>query len=497
MPLSLKIVTFKGQPFNRDENVIFDKSGGTVGRSDENTLVLPDPEKFVSRRHASITFENGQYILSDSSLSGTYVNTQEEPIGNKALPLVHAMRLRMGEYEILVSITADHDQFASNSDAFMPYEAPNSNAFPVDTLNNSLLASDNLLDPFGHSDDPFNSFATGSESSLLFPQDNFLSTSDKDPSNFNGIMHENIASIHDSFIPAAPITNPYTSNEIPDDFNFEDLFNTQADDHSHLHSSATNVPDVGTLNTVNTGEFDFFSNAEVNQPISSEAPLRSVKPAIETVAIPDNLHKKPVEIQARPLMPTLSDAELFTAFLKGAGLENKNIKPENAIEKMHLIGSMFRHLVNGAVAVLRSRTEFKSQFRVTMTTIKTVDNNPLKFSVTTDEAACHLLNNGQGGFKRSIEAIDEGFNDIVSHQMAMQAGIQAALAELFTKFDPRLIEKQFEEGLVLQKKSKCWEKYVNLYPGIVEQMTEDFFGETFAEAYEKQMKRLSGIRSEK
>jgi predicted component of type VI protein secretion system len=81
--------------------------------------------------------------------------------------------------------------------------------------------------------------------------------------------------------------------------------------------------------------------------------------------------------------------------------------------------------------------------------------------------------------------------------MAMQAGIQAALVVLFRKFDPRLIEKQFEAGLVLQKKSKCWEKYVNLYPEIVEQMTEDFFGEAFAEAYEKQMKRVAGGRTEK
>jgi type VI secretion system protein len=164
---------------------------------------------------------------------------------------------------------------------------------------------------------------------------------------------------------------------------------------------------------------------------------------------------------------------------------------------MRLIGSMFRRLVEGTVAVLRSRTEFKSQFRVTVTTIKTADNNPLKFAVTTDDTVCRLINDGQGGFKHSMTAIDEGYSDIMSHQMAMQAGIQAALAELFSRFDPKLIEKQFEEGLVLQKKSKCWDKYVNLYPGIVEQMTDNFFGEAFAEAYEKQMKRLAGTQSKK
>ena len=158
---------------------------------------------------------------------------------------------------------------------------------------------------------------------------------------------------------------------------------------------------------------------------------------------------------------------------------------------------MFRKLVEGTVAVLRSRTEFKSQFRVSMTTIKTSNNNPLKFAVTTEDALTHLVKNGQSGFKDPVEAIDEGFNDIMSHQMAMQAGIQASLAQILRQFDPQLIEKQYEEGLVLQKKSKCWDKYSSLYPRVVEQAMEDFFGDAFAEAYEKQMKQLSNLRMDK
>jgi type VI secretion system FHA domain protein len=405
------------------------------------------------------------------------------------------MRLRMGEYEILVLITADTDQFTSDYDSFSPFHTPISDAFPIDTLNNPLLTTDNLSDPFAHLENHFNPLSKGSEPSLLFPQDNFSPTLDKQPSNYKSLMDENIPSIHDSFIPSAPITNPYTTNEIPDDFNFEDLFNTPADDNIGIQNKVADVPNV-VASTPDA--FDIFPIAEAIQSGNTEIPLSPQKSAIETVMNPDQLSKKPVEVvQSRPVIPANTDAELFNAFLNGAGLENKNLKPENTVETMRLVGSMFRHLVDGTVAVLRTRTEFKSQFRVSITTIKAVDNNPLKFSVTPEEAACHLLNNGQGGFKPSVAAIDEGFNDIVSHQMAMQAGIQAALVVLFRKFDPRLIEKQFEAGLVLQKKSKCWEKYVNLYPEIVEQMTEDFFGEAFAEAYEKQMKRVAGGRTEK
>jgi type VI secretion system protein len=495
MPLSLQILTYKGMPFNRNEKVVFDKSGGTIGRSNENTLALPDPDKFVSRRHATITFENGQYILTDSSLSGTFVNTQVEPIGQVPLVLANDMRIRIGEYEILVSITSGSDQFASGLDGFSPFGESASASFPEHSLSNSWSGSEGSADIFGQTDNPFNPLLD-QQPSFHSNQDNYSSPFDSRQPNFNSLMDEPVAAIHDSFVPAAPVplAKSATTNEIPDDFNFEDLFNTQPDDKGESLSSEAKAPAAAVISPA---DFDTFPQAEWSPDVKPAPVVRPQNPKPETAAILGSVSIRPVEVPAHPLESTPTDSELFTAFIKGAGLENKSLKTENPFEKMRLIGLMFRHLVEGAVAILRSRTEFKSQFRVSITTIKTVDNNPLKFSVTADEAACHLLENGQGGFKASIEAIDEGFNDIVSHQLAMQAGIQAALAEVFSKFNPQLIEKQFEEGLVLQKKSKCWDKFVKSYPEMVEQMTEDFYGETFAEAYEKQMKRLSVSRSNK
>ena len=151
---------------------------------------------------------------------------------------------------------------------------------------------------------------------------------------------------------------------------------------------------------------------------------------------------------------------------------------------------MFRQFVDNTVAVLRSRAEFKSLFRVSVTTIRKSDNNPLKFAVTTDEAMKHLLNDGQGGFKPALESIDEGFNDLLNHQLAMQAGIQASLQDILEQFNPQRIEKKFDQGLVLQKKSKCWEHYLEIYEQLTETAVDEFFGDAFSEAYEKQMQQL-------
>ena len=63
----------------------------------------------------------------------------------------------------------------------------------------------------------------------------------------------------------------------------------------------------------------------------------------------------------------------------------------------------------------------------------------------------------------STVAIEEAFNDLMNHQLAMQAGIQASLTDLLKTFDPKIIEKQFEQGIVLQKKAKCWDRYEETY----------------------------------
>ena len=50
-----------------------------VGRGEQNDVVLPDPEKAVSRFHAELRYENGTYVLVDAnSPNGVWVNGRRE-----------------------------------------------------------------------------------------------------------------------------------------------------------------------------------------------------------------------------------------------------------------------------------------------------------------------------------------------------------------------------------------------------------------------------------
>ncbi|MEO7056941.1 MAG: FHA domain-containing protein, partial [Caldimonas sp.] len=58
----------------------FDETGGNIGRAENNQLVLPDPERTISRVHAQIVYRNGKYAVIDRGSNAISVNGR--PLGN-------------------------------------------------------------------------------------------------------------------------------------------------------------------------------------------------------------------------------------------------------------------------------------------------------------------------------------------------------------------------------------------------------------------------------
>jgi predicted component of type VI protein secretion system len=105
MPLQLEIVSDHKEIVLDDHVRVFREDGGTIGRSLENDWILPDPDRFISGKHATIDFRSGAYYLADVSTNGVYVNDEPEPLGNgNPRRLFHGDRLRMGDFEFAVSI---------------------------------------------------------------------------------------------------------------------------------------------------------------------------------------------------------------------------------------------------------------------------------------------------------------------------------------------------------------------------------------------------------
>ena len=105
MPLQLEIVSEHRDIVGDDAIRVFREEGGTIGRSLQNDWILPDPDRFISGRHATIDYKGGIYYLVDTSTNGVYLNGDCEPIG-KGNPrrLFNGDRLRFGDFEMVVSI---------------------------------------------------------------------------------------------------------------------------------------------------------------------------------------------------------------------------------------------------------------------------------------------------------------------------------------------------------------------------------------------------------
>lgn len=83
----------------------YHEAGGTIGRSLQNDWILPDPDRYISGRHATIDYKGGSYYLADTSSNGVYMNDEREPIGRgNPRRLFDGDRMRMGDFEFEIRI---------------------------------------------------------------------------------------------------------------------------------------------------------------------------------------------------------------------------------------------------------------------------------------------------------------------------------------------------------------------------------------------------------
>ncbi len=118
MALRLQMTSRQRQSLGERAIKEFGRNGGTIGRSLESDWVLPDGQRYISSRHASIDYRSGSYYIVDTSTNGVYVNDSDTPVGRgNPQRLFSGDRIRLGEYEMSVEIDEDEntgDQLADS-----------------------------------------------------------------------------------------------------------------------------------------------------------------------------------------------------------------------------------------------------------------------------------------------------------------------------------------------------------------------------------------------
>lgn len=454
--LTLKVISYQRHSLERKEFFVPERGSASVGRGSGNDWVLPDPERLVSNRHCVIQARDDGYYVTDTSTNGVYVNKSPQRMGrNESRRLEDGDQLQIGEFELQVSIDLPAARRAARTEPALP---------AASTPGPSVQAA---------------AEATGTEPSLR--------DLDADPD----------APMQDADSSATgEVGKPTFEGTSPDSGSGERQGADDADDDSDTNSQEA-APASDPVSKV-TGR-DPSNPQVIRSPAPYSAASQAERPTADGAEVSE--HAGPVPSSSTPAEPapsaTAEELErALEAFLRGAGIDKRHaagLPPEHVLE---LAGQQFRLMVQGLMELLMSRSDVKGNFRIQQTTLRPTDNNPLKFSLSVEDAMRALLSEHDTRNLSGEEAVAQVVGDLKVHQVAVIAGMQAALHHLLERFDPAAIEAQVGDPSLLEcmvpgaRKAHNWDHYARFYGKMLQQAEDDFqelFARQFVRAYEEQI----------
>lgn len=197
--------------------------------------------------------------------------------------------------------------------------------------------------------------------------------------------------------------------------------------------------------------------------------------------------------------PPPSPADAAAAVLQGLGLGHL---PAGGLglEQWRTMGALLRTMTEGTLDLLTARMVAKRELGAAATQLRSRENNPLKFSPDVDAALSHLLGPAEHGFLAPLQAVQEAFDDLRAHQVALLAGMRAALESVMARFDPAALEQRMAPGgaweslIPAQRKARLWTEYSQQFAQIVGEVEGDFdalLGRAFLKAYQAQLAELA------
>lgn len=506
----LSVISFNGAAVDVAP-VSFDELGGTIGRATTNQLVLPDPDRTISRVHAHIVFRSGKYSLIDRG--GNAVLHNGVPVSNgREVPLAIGDEIKIGAYLISVSTGAaatGDDPFSGFDSAAAGLQSPavsrntgtkapevGSGFADVHSMDFGLPAQSTLHSQLGGGGipedwDPFkqDSAGDGFPGGLGGPPDH------ADPFSQLGQGKPGVAKFD----------SPVSSQS--GDQSLDALFGLSgaAQGKDPLAGSSLMAPQFRPNTAGNVDPFRALQQAGSSVPNTVHdhdsdlnSPWLEIKPKIKT---PMPEATGPQAVRSGQVTGGGADA-LVAAFLEGLGVPGLRLRQIDP-DAMQQLGRLLREATKGTVELLAARTAMKKEVRAEVTVMSTVANNPLKFSPTADLALQYLLGPATPGFMGPAEAMSDAYDDLRAHQLGVMAGMRAALSGVLKRFDPAALEgkhapnSSFASLIPSNRKAQLWDRFQDLFGELLNEAEDDFdelFGDAFVKEYERYVAQLNSSK---
>ena len=536
--ITLTVIAYNDVPADGTLKVHFDEMGGTIGRADSNQLILPDPERVISRVAAQVVFRNGAFAIVDRGSNPIKLNGTALASGRES-PLAVGDTLRIGGYDLEVS--AGDAASASANDPFADLLGP-SPAMPSPGVP--------LLDPLARGSFPPPPpppspapvpHGIPTDWDPFAPQRGTLSDAPRRPES-NALGLDLGAAAPDALVPdlgkasAGPSSldqmfglgpssggNPLAGSVL-DAAMAQPNMAADVDPMRALQSapkaSAAALPDdVSDLQrpfipptmmypSQQGAEAPPLASAVMSWDVEKSASHTVIKakaPLPTAAALPPAAEYLPPPVAPVPAAQSADATALLEAFRRGLDAPSLDL-PALTPALMELIGQVLHEAARGTVDLLGARATVKRELGSEATAIVPRQNNPLKFSPNAEVALRHLLSPPARGFIAAAPAMLDAYNDLRAHQFGVVAGMQAALEAAMQRFDPASVEVQVGGPSLLNnllpstRKARLWDLYTVHFATIRDSAREDvnsLGGDAFLTAYDEHVKRmLATLRQE-
>ena len=446
MPLRLTIENVDRLPDGGPVRVQVEGRGLDIGRDQHLDWTLPDPSRLVSSKHCEIRFRDDNYWLHDVSTNGTFVNGAQFRLEAPHL-LRSGDRLTIGQYIIAVEIEG---RGASQQ----PY-APSA-------------AQEGVADLWGG----------GGE--VAEPEDR------------RDFMPERARKAAPDFLDfasgVAPAEFPSPPSPAPAvDFGLP----AGGAEDDWLRGRKAPVP------VVETADLTAPSPRRPAPPRASAFEGQAPTPAPVAASVVETAPPPRREDSPAPSFaggsPAIS-ADLLARIVRAAGIPERAIAGRDPLEVADDIGGALRLMALNLAQMLSSRSETKSLMRSSSRTmIQAIENNPLKFTATPEEALAIMLGPPTRNYLNAKTTVERSFADLKAHQMQTYGAMQGALEALFEDLAPEKIDASVEAdrglgGLVGSRKAKLWDIYAERWRAKTKRsdgrLSEAFLA-LFAESYDR------------
>ncbi|MFV9615648.1 MAG: type VI secretion system-associated FHA domain protein TagH [Gammaproteobacteria bacterium] len=525
MSLLITIIKAPDSMLVVESSKTFDNNGGSIGRGKDNAWVLDDPERFLSSNHCQFSCENNQFYITDLSTNGTFYKGSPHPMGKGSiLPVNEGDTFALGDYVFSISISnsvSSADPFAAGDDVFTKAHSNNADIAQDEFLDNPFAdahvsSSEPLFTSSPEETDPLAALdkAQGSGENKMNSVPGVSADFENNSDPFAAATYSDQSDAIQQQVSWPDAVLEQTSNSgggIPDDWN-DDLISAPRQPVSPVPPSiplteppvaakqGQTIPPETVADHVsiqNTGQ----SDAAENGALAIENLALQKANAILQAEV--KILKQ--QIKAQQQRGVKADITVDTSIVDAMGFQQHNLVDAQITQINELAGEIIREMVSGLMQVLGSRSSIKNAFRMNVTTIQPVENNPIKFSANVDDALENMFIKQGSAYKKPLEAVGDCFDGIAEHQLAILAGIRAAFKGVLERFDPVLLDARFSRhnkgSLVLgSQKAKNWESYLEYYNELVGDIDNTFqylFGDDFVQAYEDQLQRLAIARKTK